>query len=130
MRILIVDDLADNRELYATYFQLEGFDVDLAGDGEEALRRVDAMMPDIIVMDLSMPVLDGWEATRRLKTNPRTASIPVVVLTAIHEELELARARAAGANVICRKPCLPSELGARVGEALGSSNPALKSHRK
>lgn len=130
MRILIVDDRADNRELYATYFQIEGFDVDLASDGEEALRKVDAVMPDVIVMDLSMPVLDGWETTRRLKSNPRTAPIPVVVLTAIHEELELARARAAGANVICRKPCLPTELGARIDEALGASRSRLKSRRK
>jgi two-component system, cell cycle response regulator DivK len=127
VRILIVDDLADNRELYATYFQLEGFDVDVAADGEEALRRVDAVMPDIIVMDLAMPMLDGWETTRRIKTNPRTRSIPIVILTAVHEELELARARAAGADVICRKPCLPSELGERIGEALGSK---LKFHRK
>lgn len=124
MRILIVDDLADNRELYATYFQLEGFDVDLACDGEDALRKVDAVMPDVIVMDLSMPVLDGWEATRRLKANPRTGHIPIVVVTAIHEELELARAKAAGANVICRKPCLPSELGARVDEVTQPTQPS------
>lgn len=113
-----MDDLADNRELYATYFELEGFDVDLASDGEEALRQVDAVMPDVIVMDLSMPNLDGWETTRRLKTNPRTCAIPIVILTAVHEELELARVRAAGADVICRKPCLPSELGDRIAEVV------------
>lgn len=118
MRILIVDDLADNRDLYETYFKLDGFEVDVASDGEEALRQVDAVMPDVIVMDLSMPKLDGWETTRRLKTNPRTRAIPIVILTAVHEELELARVRAAGADVICRKPCLPSELGERIDELL------------
>lgn len=110
MRILIVDDLVDNRELYAAYFELEGHVVDQAGDGHQALARVDANMPDVVVMDLSMPLLDGWEATRLIKTNPRTRAIPVVVVTAIHDAAELARARAAGADVICRKPCLPSEL--------------------
>jgi two-component system, cell cycle response regulator DivK len=123
VRILIVDDLEDNRELYATYFKLEGFEVDLAGDGREALRRVDVTKPDVIVMDLSMPILDGWEATRLLKTNPRTRAVPIVVLTAIHDEDQLARARAAGADVICKKPCLPKELGARVGEVTRRSNP-------
>lgn len=114
MRILIVDDLADNRELYAAYFELEGHVVDQAGDGHEALARVAAQMPDVVVMDLSMPILDGWEATRRLKTNPRTRAIPVIVVTALHDDAELDRARCAGADVICRKPCLPSELRERV----------------
>ena len=114
MRILIVDDLADTCELYAEYFALEGHVVDQASDGYEALARVDAQMPDVVVMDLSMPNLDGWEATRLLKTNPRTRAIPVVVLTAVHDDGELDRARAAGADLICRKPCLPSELHARV----------------
>jgi two-component system, cell cycle response regulator DivK len=127
VRILIVDDLADNCELYATYFRLEGFDVDTAGDGEEALAKVDAAMPDIIVMDLSMPKLDGWETTRRLKSNPRTQGIPIVVLTGLHEELHLARARAAGADFVCLKPCLPSELGARIAETLQRR---VTSHRK
>lgn len=114
-----MDDLADNRELYATYFKLDGFDVDVAEDGEEALARVDAVVPDVIVMDLAMPKVDGWEATRLFKTNPRTRSIPIVVLTGLQDELQLARARAAGADVICRKPCLPSELRERIEEALG-----------
>lgn len=116
MRILIVDDLVDNRELYAAYFELEGHVVDQACDGHDALRRVDAEMPDVVVMDLTMPNLDGWEATRLLKSNPRTRAIPIVILTAVDDDVALDRVRAAGADQVCRKPCLPSELRRRLDE--------------
>ena len=117
-RLLIVDDLADNRELYAAYFELAGFVVDQAVDGEDALAVVARQPPTIIVMDLSMPRLDGWEATRLIKTNPRTKRIPIVVLTALSDPDALQRARAAGADAVCTKPCLPNALLEKVERLL------------
>jgi two-component system cell cycle response regulator DivK len=106
----VVDDLEDNRHLYATYFAYAGFRVAVAEDGEEALARVAKEKPDLIVMDLSMPRMDGWEATRLIKSNPRTKDIIVVVVTGHATTDDLHRARAAGADAICTKPCLPQDL--------------------
>ena len=80
-RVLIVDDYPDAREMYSEYLQFSGFDVVEAANGMEALQRAVDAAPDIILMDLSLPVMDGWEATRRLKADKRTAGIPVVALT-------------------------------------------------
>ena len=80
-RVLLVDDYPDAREMYSEYLKLSGFDVVEATNGVEALQRAIDTSPDIILMDLSLPVMDGWEATRRLKEDTRTASIPVVALT-------------------------------------------------
>jgi len=81
-RVLLVDDYPDAREMYTEYLEFSGFEVVEAGNGMEALQRAIDASPDIILMDLSLPVMDGWEATRRLKADHRTASIPVVALTA------------------------------------------------
>jgi CheY-like chemotaxis protein len=112
--VLIVDDFEDNREMYASYFEAMGYRVVQASDGEEALNVIAREPPDVVVMDLSMPRLDGWEATRLIKSNPRTAKIIVVVVTGFSTRNDLARARAAGANEVCTKPCTPSELLSKV----------------
>ena len=80
-RVLLVDDYPDAREMYSEYLEFSGFDVVEAANGMEALQRAVDEPPDIILMDLSLPVMDGWEATRRLKADERTAGIPVVALT-------------------------------------------------
>src|SRR5258705_2388776 len=80
-RVLLVDDYPDAREMYSEYLEFSGLDVIEAANGMEALQRAAQESPDIILMDLSLPVMDGWEATRRLKADPRTAGIPVVALT-------------------------------------------------
>src|SRR5256885_17186562 len=80
-RVLVVDDYPDAREMYAEYLQYSGFDVIEAGNGIEALERAADSAPDIILMDLSLPVMDGWEATGRLKADKGTADIPIVALT-------------------------------------------------
>jgi two-component system cell cycle response regulator DivK len=80
-RVLLVDDYPDAREMYSEYLEFSGFDVVEAGNGMEALQRAVDTAPDIILMDLSLPVMDGWEATRRLKADQRTRAIPVVALT-------------------------------------------------
>jgi two-component system, cell cycle response regulator DivK len=108
--ILVVDDVADNRDVYAQFLAFKGFKVALAGDGQEALDKAFRLQPDLIVMDLTMPIMDGWEATRRLKGNIKTQHIPVVVLTAhAHKDMEEG-VRETGCDGFLTKPCPPDEL--------------------
>ena len=82
LSILLVEDNEMNREILSRRLVKRGYQVHLAMDGAAAISMAAALMPDIILMDLNLPVLDGWEATRRLKADPRTARIPVMCLTA------------------------------------------------
>jgi two-component system, cell cycle response regulator DivK len=116
--VLVVDDVEDNRELYATFFTYAGYRAEQASDGEEALSKIARERPDVVLMDLSMPNVDGWEATRLIKSNPRTKGIIVVVVTGFATRDDLDRARAAGADDVCTKPCLPKDLVARVAKLL------------
>lgn len=116
--VLVVDDVEDNRELYATFFRYAGYRVDQASDGEQALSKIAHDPPDLVIMDLSMPNLDGWEATRLIKSNPRTKAIFVLVVTGFAMRRDLERALAAGADEVCTKPCLPKDLVARVDALL------------
>ena len=108
--VLLVDDYPDAREMYSEYLQFSGFDVIQAANGLEALQQAASGAPDLIVMDLSLPIMDGWEATRRLKADPRTAGIPVVALTG-HALAGISEgARLAGCDAFVTKPCLPEDL--------------------
>src|SRR5437870_12643426 len=109
-RVLLVDDYPDAREMYSEYLQFSGFDVVEAANGVEALQQAVDSDPDIILMDLSLPGRDGWEATRRLKADERTASIPVVALTGHALAGISAGAKAAGCDAFVTKPCLPEDL--------------------
>ena len=109
-RVLLVDDYPDAREMYSEYLKFSGFDVVEAANGLEALQRALDHTPDIILMDLSLPVMDGWEATRRLKADPRTASIPVVALTGHALSGTNEGAVKAGCDAFVTKPCLPEDL--------------------
>jgi len=117
-RILMVDDFQDNREMYAAYLRYAGFAVDEAVTGTEALDKALAIAPDLIVMDLSLPGMDGWEATRRLKADPKTKHIPIVVVSGHALEASVRSAQAAGCDVFLRKPCLPQALLAEVRKLL------------
>ena len=108
--VLLVEDQLELRQMYAQQLELSGFDVIEAGNGVDALTRTATHSPDVVLMDLSLPVLDGWEATRRLKTDSRTAHIPVVALTAHDESGELQRATNAGCDWFVPKPCPPDAL--------------------
>src|ERR1700680_747965 len=109
-RVLLVDDYPDARDMYGEYLEYSGYDVIQASNGLEALQRAFEDQPDIILMDLSLPVMDGWEATRRLKANQRTASIPVVALTG-HALAGISEgAKKAGCDAFVTKPCLPEDL--------------------
>jgi CheY-like chemotaxis protein len=109
-RVLVVDDYPDAREMYTEYLEYSGFDVLQAANGIEALQKAVDGTPDIILMDLSLPVMDGWEATRRLKADRRTAGIPVVALTGHALEGISEGARKAGCDAFVTKPCLPEDL--------------------
>src|SRR5687768_15008959 len=80
--ILLAEDFEDARELYRDYLEFSGFEVKTANNGREAIEQALALQPDVILMDASMPVLDGWQATRELKANPATKHIPILALTA------------------------------------------------
>ena len=108
--ILIVDDNLDAREMYCMYLEHDGFRCIDTADGAGALEAAADMHPDLILMDATMPGIDGWEATRRLKLDPGTADIPVVMLTAHAFGEHRERAAAVGAIAFLPKPILPDEL--------------------
>jgi two-component system, cell cycle response regulator DivK len=117
-RVLVVDDYPDAREMYSEYLEFSGFDVIQAVNGMEALQRAVDAAPDIILMDLSLPVMDGWEATRRLKEDARTHSIPVVALTG-HALAGISEgAMKAGCDAFVTKPCLPEDLVKEIRKVL------------
>ena len=109
-KVLIVDDDADNRRIVAKVLLVEGYQVIEACDGLEALARARAELPDLILMDLSLPHLDGWEATRQLKGDPATLAIPVVALTAFAMRGDEEQARAAGCDDYLSKPVRPAAI--------------------
>jgi CheY-like chemotaxis protein len=121
--VLIVDDFDDNRQMYAEFLAYSGFQVLEAANGEEALAKATEHVPDLVVMDLSLPVLDGWEATRRLKGDPRTRHIPVVALTGHALEGHSQGAREAGCDAFLAKPCLPDKLLETVKAMLAKTPP-------
>ena len=116
--VLLAEDFEDARELYRDYLEFSGFDVETATNGREAIERALLLQPDLILMDASMPVLDGWQATRELKANPATRSIPVLALTAHAFDDARQEANAVGCDGFVTKPCLPDDLVARVRSAL------------
>ena len=109
-RILIVDDFDDNRAMYAEYLSSSGYEVEQASDGREAVEAALRTLPDLIVMDLSLPVMDGWEATRRIKANPLTRHVPIIAVTAHAMTGSEANAREAGCDAFVTRPCLPEDL--------------------
>jgi two-component system cell cycle response regulator DivK len=120
--VLIVEDQSDLRRLYAQQLTISGFDVIEAADGAEAVTETSVHHPDVVLMDLSLPVLDGWEATRRLKSDEKTAHIPVVALTAHDGAGDLQQATAAGCDWFVPKPCPPDALIAEVRRVLAGSH--------
>jgi len=127
--VLIVDDVDHGREICAEYLEFRGFRVATAADGQEALDRAFELLPDIILMDLSLPVIDGWEATRRLKDDARTRDIRVIALTAHALASAHERAKQAGCDSVVTKPCLPKDLEAEVRRQLAARHQAADDRR-
>jgi len=118
--VLVVDDFADNREMYSEYLSFSGYEVIEARNGKEAVDAAQQRQPDIIIMDLSLPVMDGWEATRRLKADQRTNAIPVVALTGHAMQGHSKGAMEAGCDSFVAKPCLPDQLVAEIRKMLST----------
>ncbi len=116
-RILVVDDTADTREMYALYFRSRGFAVETASNGHAAIEVAHRLRPDVIVMDVAMPGLDGISATRQIKQDPHTVDIPVVILTAYPIRAIKGGALETGARFVM-KPCTPEVLEEHVYDAL------------
>jgi CheY-like chemotaxis protein len=116
--ILVVDDTRDSRELFAEYLRMAGFQTEQAGSGREAIDKAAALRPSAIVMDLEMPEMDGWEATRRLKADARTAGIPVVALSAHVMEDARKKATEAGCAGFLSKPCYPTDVAKELNRVL------------
>jgi CheY-like chemotaxis protein len=121
--ILIVEDETDLRKLYVEQLAISGFDVIEAANGADALTRTESEVPDVVLMDLSLPVVDGWEATRRIKSGTRTAHILVVALTAHDGAGELQRARQSGCDWFVPKPCPPDALITEVRRVIETQRP-------
>jgi DNA-binding response OmpR family regulator len=117
--VLVADDDADIRELVAYRMTRSGYAVLQASNGEEALELVTAELPDLAILDVMMPRLDGFEVVRRLRAQEETARIPIILLTARAQDADVARGFGAGADDYIRKPFSPQELAMRVQAILG-----------
>jgi CheY-like chemotaxis protein len=116
--VLVADDDEDILALVKAVLERSGHEVMTAGDGVEALALVRDRRPDLAVLDVSMPELDGLEVLRRLREDEATSELPVVLLSARAQEADVARGFAAGASAYIRKPFSPNELSERVGELI------------
>jgi two-component system, cell cycle response regulator DivK len=123
--ILVVDDSTTNREVYTALLEHFGFRVLNAADGREGVRQAHESHPDLILMDLSMPVMDGVEATRALKADAATREIPVIAVTAHDDADTMRRARAAGVQGYLTKPTPPRRVLEEIERCLrGGENSA------
>jgi two-component system cell cycle response regulator DivK len=118
--VLVVDDVAHGRDICSEYLEFRGFRVATAADGLEAMDKAFELLPDVILMDLSLPGIDGWEATRRLKADERTRAIPIIALTAHALASAHDKAREVGCDAVVTKPVLPRDLEAEVRRHLES----------
>ena len=109
-RILVADDDADNRRIVVKVLTGEGHETLEAADGRTAIALARREHPDLIILDLAMPGVDGWEAARRLKGDPETADIPIIALTAFALRGDEDRAREAGCDGYLSKPCRPQTI--------------------
>ena len=117
--ILLVEDEPNNRDLALKILRASGYDVSCAGNGREAVEMATLQHPALILMDLSLPEMDGWEATRRIKADPAVADIPVVAATAHAMVGDRQRALDAGCDDYFTKPYRPADLRAVVERHIG-----------
>ena len=117
-RILVVEDQEDNRQILRDLLGSVGYDMIEAGDGEAGVAAATAQHPDLILMDIQLPVMDGYEATRRIKANPELKGIPIIVVTSYALSGDEAKARAAGCDAYVTKPYSPRQLLAKIREFL------------
>ena len=116
--ILVVEDQEDNRQILRDLLTHSGYEMEEAGDGHEALAAIARRRPDLILMDIQLPVMDGYEATRRIKADPLHKDIPIIVVTSYALSGDEAKARAAGCDAYVAKPYSPRALLAKMREYL------------
>lgn len=121
--VLLVEDNEDNLVVYRTILEHVGFSVIEARDGEEGVNRARSDRPDIILMDISIPKMDGWEATERLKSDGATSSIPIIALTAHALEEDRVKAMRAGCDGYLAKPVEPRRVVQEVEKFIGPPGP-------
>ena len=109
-RCLIVDDNRDSREGSAEYLEAFGFEVEQAAGGEAALASLRRRVPDVALVDLQMPGVDGWELVRLMRGDPALRDVPVIAISACVFPTDRARAREAGCDLFLTKPCLPGQM--------------------
>jgi len=120
--VLLVEDNEDNRIVYSTILEHFGYRVMEALNGEEGIAKARAERPDLILMDISIPIIDGWEATQVLKHDPRTRLIPIIALTAHALASDRERAMEVGCDGYLAKPCEPRAVVAEVQRFLGRAD--------
>jgi DNA-binding response OmpR family regulator len=117
-KILVAEDERDIRELIGFTLRYAGFEVELATNGAEAVEKAPSVQPDLIMLDVRMPRMTGYEACRKLKDDPTTAEIPIVFLSAKGQEVEIEQGLASGALEYIVKPFAPDELSSQVKDIL------------
>jgi two-component system cell cycle response regulator DivK len=117
-KILIVEDDPHNRELLVTLLERHGYSVITAADGQEGVNRARLESPDLIIMDMQLPVVDGYEAVRRIRSDPATSKTPILAVTAYARPQDAAKTLAAGCNGYISKPIKTRELPAKVNALL------------
>ena len=122
--VLLVDDEPDQVEMYQLALEMSGFDVAAAYNGERALEAARALHPSVIVLDLRLPDISGWDVCAALKADPQTLDIPVVILTAAASPTLPQRSKAAGCAAYLVKPCFPEVLTKTLQDIIGGAPPS------
>jgi two-component system cell cycle response regulator DivK len=117
-RILVVEDQPDSRQIIRDMLTPTGYEITEAENGEQALAAIAKQRPELILMDIQMPILDGYEAMRRIRTDPALSSIPIIAVTSFTPSGEEKKARAAGCDDFVPKPYSPRELLAKIRQHL------------
>ncbi len=125
-RILVAEDEPQTAQLIEFKLKQQKFDVTVVGDGEQALKMIGISKPDLVLLDGMMPVMGGFDVLRRMKADPATASIPVIMLTAKSREKDIVTGLEMGASDYMVKPFSPGELVARIRKVLGLSEDESK----
>ncbi len=121
-RVLLVEDNEDNRIVYSTILRHFGYSVTEALNGDEGIQKARAEQPDLILMDISIPIIDGWEATQVLKRDPETRDIPIIALTAHALASDREKAMEVGCDSYLAKPCEPKTVVSEVQKFIGSGD--------
>jgi CheY-like chemotaxis protein len=117
-RVLLIDDYPDALEMLGLYLRLNGYDVTTASDGLKAVELAGTSAPDVIVMDLELPGISGFEAARRIRQAPATSAIPMIAATGYSHERQLDEARRVGFDSVLIKPCEPASLVSEIQRVL------------